>query len=216
MRKLTKIAAVVLSAVMTFSMAFAGDPVTIPESIKENDQWGDYVDLGKLVDDLTKVGTIETVIKGGKPGNGCVQLGYVTNNWGSGNLVWDTEDVSKSDQTIKENEDGTISLTTDYLIKTDKPYKEDEASPKFIKYSFQCWYGGPVEIVNLKLYDKDGKLLYAYKTDAPANDAPANDAPANDPPANDDKTGDATNVLALAGIACIALCGVAYASKKRA
>lgn len=224
MRKLTKVAAVVLSAVMTFSMAFAVDPTTTINNETTKVDSGNFMsdfDAAKVDPTQAKSVTITFEADPTDGFGGGFVLSTKANNWKAvewGNDGSEKEIIAK--ETGKANE---YTITREVPADFFKDHKAGEEG-EYAQIAVQQWWGAPIKITEVAVTLADNsvyKFSEGVKNDAPANDAPANDAPANDAPANDapakdDKTGDATNVLALAGIACIALCGVAYASKKRA
>ena len=189
-----KFMTVALATAMTAALActaFADNGVTTyPEGIHHEDQYGTFINAAELVDDVSKIDTVEFTFNVADPNgeyNGCISYGAKSNNW------WTQFNITTENITF--NDDDTWFASASGIVLQADDGVGDDGGVGTVKICLNDWGAqATLDVVKFVMKDKDGNVI--YDSTAPA-------------------TGDATPIIYLAAI--VGMAGLAMvASKKRA
>lgn len=185
----SKVAAAVLAGAMVLGMtvtAFADGEITL-EGYTLTDDYGDHMDMTKMVDDVTKVATCELVIQSSEKNGTAVVAAESTGwEWAQNNFA----DVAV------DNGDGTFSVPIACKL---------ESTDTFVKITVQDWSEAKDAVIKgIVFKDASGAVIKTLGT-----------VPSENPPADDTPTGDSAATVAIILAAVAALAAVATVSVKK-
>ncbi|MBQ2082622.1 MAG: hypothetical protein II468_03180 [Lachnospiraceae bacterium] len=185
MKKLNVLA---LTGAMVAAMSVSAFAGTVNyNGFSDSDSYGEFINPGKYVDDMTKVATVEMTFDSIPELNGCYEVSANSDSWG-----WDAVNLDTK---------GVVSGATIIAPCTFDAGDAGDDGKGFAKVQAQYWADGTITLQQLVMKDASGAVLY--------------DSAAGSGEVTPEPTGDVSPVVYLAAI--VAIAGIAMvASKKRA